>query len=154
MPHFLLVCGDASRPVGIVIMEAPSMLQAYTIAMALDLAEPVSFGEVHELNQKMMTSVAPTQIGKMISGMEAARTIVRLVEGRGKTEELTDRFPRPWRIVEHSGSFTVQDATGKNLAWFYFENDPGIAPSAAMLFKDDARRRAMKFAGPPSLAAP
>jgi len=37
------------------------------------------------------------------------------------------------------------------MAWFYFESDPGIAPSAAMLFKDDARRRAMKFAGPPSL---
>jgi len=151
MPHFLLVCGDTSRPVGIVILEAPSMLQASTNAMALNLAEQVSFGEVHELNEKMMTSVAPTQIGKIMSGTEAARTIVRLIEGRGKPEELTDRFQRPWRIVEHSGSFTVQDATGKNMAWFYFESDPGIAPSAAMLFKDYARRRAMKFAGPPSL---
>jgi hypothetical protein len=33
VPHFLLVCGDPSQPVGIIVMEAPSMLQAYTNAV-------------------------------------------------------------------------------------------------------------------------
>jgi hypothetical protein len=122
------------------------MLQAHTNAVARGVAAGVPFGEAHELSAKMMTSVPPTQIGRMMSGAEAAQMIVRLVEGRGKPEEMTGRFPRPWRVVELVASFTVQDATGKNVAWFHFRNDPGITPSAAMLFKDEARRRAMNFA--------
>ena len=72
--------------------------------------------------------------------------IVRLVEGRGRPEEMTGRFPRPWRMIEHAASFIVQDATGHNVAWFHFRSDPEIAQSAAVLFKDEARRRAMNFA--------
>jgi hypothetical protein len=96
----------------------------------------------------MMTSVPPTQIGRMMSGAEAAQMILRLVEGRGRPEAMTGRFPRPWRVVEHAASFTDQDATGQNVAWFHFRNDPEIAQSAAVLFKDEARRRALNFAGP------
>jgi hypothetical protein len=40
------------------------------------------------------------------------------------------------------------DATGQNVAWFHFRNGPVIAQSAAVLFKDEARRRAMNFVGP------
>ena len=148
MPHFLLVFGDSSQPVGVVIMEAPSMLQAHTNAVARGLAA----GEAHELSAEMMTSVPPTQIGRIMSGAEAAQMIVRLVQGRVKPREMTGRFPRPWRVVEHPASFTVQDATGKNVAWFHFSDDPGIAQSAAVLFKDEARRRAMIFAKPPEPA--
>jgi hypothetical protein len=146
MPHFLLVCGDSSRPVGVVIMEAPSMLEAHTNGVARGLASGEPFGEVHELNAKMMTSVPPTQIGRMMSGAEAAQMIVRLVERRGRPEEMIGRFPRPWRVVEHPASFTVQDATGRNVAWFHFRNDPGIAQSVAVRLKEEARRRAMNFA--------
>ena len=146
MPHFLLVCGDYSRPVGVVIMEAPSMLEAHTNSVARGLAGSESFGEVHELNAKMMTSVPPTQIGRMMSGAEAAQTIVRLVQRRGRPEEMIVRFRRPWRVIEHPANFTVQDATGQNVAWFHFRNDPGIAQSVAAMFKDGARRRAMNFA--------
>jgi hypothetical protein len=152
MPHFLLVCGDSSQPVGVVITEAPSMLQAHTDAVAQGLDAGFSFGEVHELSSEMMTSVPPTLIGRMMSGAEAAQMIRRLVEGRGRSEEMTGRFPRPWSVVEHPASFTVQDATGKNVAWFHFSDDPGIAQSAAVLFKDEARRRAMIFAKPPEPA--
>jgi hypothetical protein len=137
MPHFLLVCGDSSRPVGVVIIEAPSMPQAHTTAVARGLAA----GEAHELSTEMMTSVLPTQIGRIMSGAEAAQMIVRLVQGRVKSREMTGRFPRPWRVVEHPASFTVQDATGQNVAWFYFRNDHGIAESVAVLFKEEARRR-------------
>jgi hypothetical protein len=142
MPHFLLVCGDSSQAVGVVIIEAPSMPQAHTNAVTRGLAAV----EAHELSTEMMTSVLPTQIGRIMSGAEAAQMIVRLVQGRVKPEEMTGRFPRPWRVVEHPASFTVQDATGQNVAWFYFRNDPGIAQSIAVLFKQEARRRAMNFA--------
>ena len=145
MPHFLLVCRESGRPVGVVIMEAPSMLEAYTNAQ--NLAD-VPFGEAHELSAKMMTSMPPTQIGRMMSGAEAAKMIGRLVERRVKPEEMTSRFPRPWSVIEHSAHFTVQDARGQNVAWFYFRNDPGIVQSVAVLFKDAARRRAMIFAQP------
>jgi hypothetical protein len=145
MPHFLLVCRDASRPVGVVIIEAPSMLEAYSNAR--NLAD-VSFGETHELSAKMMTSVPPSEIGRLMSGAEAAQMIGRLVERRAKPEEMTSRFPRPWCVIEHSAHFTVQDARGQNVAWFYFRNDPGMVQSVAVLFKDTARRRAMIFAQP------
>jgi hypothetical protein len=137
---FLLVCGDSSRPVGVVIIEAPSMPQAQTSAV-----RGLAAGEAHELSTEMMTSVRPTQIGRIMFAAEAAQMIVRLVQGRVKPEEMTGRFPRPWRVVEHPASFTVQDATGQNVAWFYFRNDPGIAQSIAVL-KEEARRRAMNFA--------
>jgi hypothetical protein len=51
-------------------------------------------------------------------------------------------------VVEHAASFVVQDATGQSVAWFHFRNDPEIAQSMAVLFKDEARRRAMNFARP------
>jgi hypothetical protein len=148
MPHFLLVCGDSTRPVGIIIMEAPSMLKAHTDAVARGFGGGEPFGEVHELSAKMMTAAPSAQIGRMMSGAEAARVIARLVEGRGKPEDMTGRFPRPWRVVENPASFTVQDARGQNVAWFHFSNDPGIAQAVAVRFKEDARRRAMIFTGP------
>jgi hypothetical protein len=58
------------------------------------------------------------------------------------------RFPPPWRIVEMTGCFVVQDATGRNVASFHFQNDAGVAPAAAALLKEAARRRAVSFAGP------
>jgi hypothetical protein len=58
---------------------------------------------------------------------------------------MTGRFPRPWRVVERPASFTVQDVTGQNVAWFYFRNDPRIAQSVAVLFKEEARPRAVNF---------
>ena len=93
MPHFLLVCGDSTRPVGIIIMEAPSMLQAHTDAVTRGIGGGEPFGEVHELSAKMMTSAPSAQIGRMMSGAEAARVIARLVEGRGKPEEFLWRRP-------------------------------------------------------------
>jgi hypothetical protein len=60
---------------------------------------------------------------------------------------MADRFPTPWRVVEMAGCFTVQNATGQNVAWFYFLEGPTVAPSAAVLLKEQAKRRAMNFAG-------
>src|SRR6516162_2343128 len=116
------------------------MLEALTNAE--NLAD-VPFGEAHELSAKMMTSMPPSQIGRLMSGAEAAQMIGRLVERRAKPEEMTSRFPRPWCVIEHSAHFSVQDARGQNVAWFYFEIYPGIVQSVAVRFKDTARRGAM-----------
>jgi hypothetical protein len=83
MPHFLLTFGDASRPpVGAVILEAPSMHQARMTAVVRRLAPCVPFGEGLQLSAKMMMSLPPTLIGRMMSGAEAAELILQLVEGR------------------------------------------------------------------------
>jgi hypothetical protein len=85
MPHFMLTFGDASRPpVGAIIIEAPSMFQARMTAVVRRLAPTVPFGEGLNLTAKMMTSIAPEQIGRMMSGVEAAELILRLVQGRGR----------------------------------------------------------------------
>jgi hypothetical protein len=85
MLHFLLTFGDASRPpVGAVIIEAPSMFQARTTAVARRLAPGVPFGEGLNLSAKMMAPIPPEQIGRMMSGVEAAELILRLVQGRGR----------------------------------------------------------------------
>ena len=78
MPHFLLTFGDASRLVGIVIMEAPSMLQARINAVVRGIAPNVPFGDGHELSARLVASVSPTQVGRMMSGAEAAELIRRL----------------------------------------------------------------------------
>jgi hypothetical protein len=56
--------------------------------------------------------------------------------------------PPPWRVVEGTGCFIVQDATAQNVAFFYFPDGPTVAPSAVVLLKKQARRRAVNFAGP------
>ena len=87
MPHFMLTFGDASRPpVGAIIIEAPSMFQARVTAVVRRLAPAVPFGEGLNLTAKMMTSMPPEQIGRMMSGVEAAELILRLVQGRGRPE--------------------------------------------------------------------
>jgi hypothetical protein len=70
------------------------------------------------------------------------------VEGTPFRTQPMNRFPPPWRVVEMAGCFTVQDATGQSVAWFYFPDGPSVAPSAAVLLKEQARRRALNFAGP------
>ena len=85
MPHFLLTFGDASRPpVGAVIIEAPSMLQARMTAVIRRFAPGAPFAEGIEVNSRMMASIPPEQIGRMLSGDEVSRLIVRLVDGRGR----------------------------------------------------------------------
>jgi hypothetical protein len=83
MPHFMLTFGDASRaPVGLVIIEAPSMFEARMTAVVRRLAAGVPIGESHELSARMMTLIPPALIGRMMSGAEATQLLLRLVEGR------------------------------------------------------------------------
>jgi len=85
MPHFLLTFGDASRaPVGAVIVEAPSIFEARMTAVVRRMAPGVPFGESLNLTAKMMTAIPPEEIGRMMSGVEAAELILPLVQGRGR----------------------------------------------------------------------
>ena len=84
MSHFWLTYGDANRLVGVVIMEAPSMLLARMNAAVRDIAAGAPFAEGYELSARLMASVPPTQVGRMMSAAEAAELIQRL-----------DALPRP-----------------------------------------------------------
>jgi hypothetical protein len=59
-------------------MEAPSMLQARMNAAVRNIAAGAPFADGHELSARLMASVPPTQIGRMLSGAEAAELIRRL----------------------------------------------------------------------------
>jgi hypothetical protein len=81
MPHFWLTYGDANRVIGAIIIEAPSMLQARMDATVAGLDAGAPFAEGHPLSAKLMASVPPTKIGRMLSGSEAVR-LISLLEGR------------------------------------------------------------------------
>src|SRR6516164_1480567 len=98
MPCFLLTFGDASRPpVGAVIIQAPSMFQARMTAVVRRLAPGVPFGEGLKLTGKMMTTIPPEEIDRMMSGVKAVELILRLASpGPRKARAMTTRrFPAP-----------------------------------------------------------
>jgi hypothetical protein len=78
MSYFWLTYGSADGLVGVVIMEAPSMLQARMNAAVRSITAGAPFAEGHELSARLMASVPPTQVGRMLSGVEAAELIRRL----------------------------------------------------------------------------
>ena len=83
MPHFLLTFGHARQPMaGIVIIEAPSMDQARMTAVVRRLAPGVPFGEGLKLSAKLVASIPPEQIGRMLSSEEMSQLMLRLVDSR------------------------------------------------------------------------
>ena len=56
------------------------------------------------------------------------------------------RFPPPWSIEESYNSFTVFDANGQKLAYFYFEREAGRRSAAKLLTRDEAFLLAANFA--------
>jgi hypothetical protein len=78
MSYFWLTYGSADGLVGVVIIEAPSMFQARMNAAVRSIAAGAPFAEGHQLSARLMASVPPTQVGRMLSGAEAAELIRRL----------------------------------------------------------------------------
>jgi GMP synthase-like glutamine amidotransferase len=87
MSHFWLTYGKAGRLIGVVIMEAPTLVQARMNAAVEGIVNAgAPFVEGHELGAKLMASVLPSQIGRKMSGAEAAE-LIRWLEGRRKSEK-------------------------------------------------------------------
>ena len=62
------------------------------------------------------------------------------------------RFPPPWTIEElNDACFVVIDSAGQQLAYVYFEEEPGRRSVAKLLSKDEARRLAVNLARLPEL---
>jgi hypothetical protein len=59
----------------------------------------------------------------------------------------TRRFPPPWSVEDIGAAFVVKDSTGQQLAYIYFEDEPGRR-SAAKLLTREAKRIGRYFAEP------
>ena len=61
------------------------------------------------------------------------------------------RFPPPWTVEELDGCFVARDQNGQQLAYVYYEDEPGRRSAAKLLSKDEARRIAANIAKLPEL---
>jgi hypothetical protein len=61
------------------------------------------------------------------------------------------RFPPPWSVEELDACFVVRDHNGQQLAYVYFEDEPGRRSAAKLLSKNEARRIAVNSAKLPEL---
>jgi hypothetical protein len=68
----------------------------------------------------------------------AARRILVLVISR--------RFPPPWTAEVTPNCFIVRDTDGQQLAYVYYESEPGRRLAAKFLSEDEARRIASNIA--------
>ena len=56
------------------------------------------------------------------------------------------RLPALWTAEENQESFTIKDATGRSLAYVYFEEEAGRRSQLNRLTRDEARRVATAIA--------
>jgi hypothetical protein len=64
------------------------------------------------------------------------------------------RFPPPWSAEVTPNCFIVRDADGQQLAYVYYESEPGRRSAAKLLTKDEVRRIAANIAKLPGASPP
>jgi hypothetical protein len=83
MSYFWLTYGSADGLIGVVVMEASTLTQARKkVSVQGIAAADAPFAEGHELSARLMASVPPTQVGRMMSGAEAVELIRRFDDRR------------------------------------------------------------------------
>jgi endo-1,4-beta-D-glucanase Y len=60
-------------------------------------------------------------------------------------------FPPPWTAEVTPNCFIVRDADGQQLAYVYYESEPGRRSAAKLLTKDEATRISANIAKLPEL---
>ena len=77
MPHFWLTYRDANRLIGVIVTDAPSLIQARLKAAVSGVDVGAPFAKGHLLGAEIVALVPPTQIGRMLSENEAAKLLAR-----------------------------------------------------------------------------
>ena len=82
----------------------------------------------------------------------AARAPVVTFRGLKTVHPCPRRFPPPWSVEEQEACYVVRDHDGQQLAYVYFEDEPGRRSAAKLLTRDEARRIAANIATCPNAA--
>jgi hypothetical protein len=69
----------------------------------------------------------------------------------GSLMPVSRRFPTPWSAEPQPNCYIVRDADGQQLAYVYYEEEPGRRSAAKLLTRDEARRIAANIAKLPGL---
>src|SRR5262252_7128197 len=113
-----------------------------TLMIMFSLAIPVMTGVVLEAAGRLMEWREINLRSGTLDGLTATETAMTSPR----------QFPAPWRVVEMSGGYLVEDADGQQLAMFYGSRaTPDVAKQAKALTMDEARRMAIGFAKLPKL---
>jgi hypothetical protein len=73
--YFWLTYGSADGLVGVIIVEASTLIHARMRASVQGLAAGALFAEGHELSARLMALAPSTKVGRMLSGAEATELI-------------------------------------------------------------------------------
>jgi len=97
MPHFLLIYRD--QGVSVVIVEAPSLVDAQIKATTAGLDTPNSFRLGQELAADLISLVRPEQLGRILPATEA-KELLTLFEARMSSDPKASRRWTDLRAAE------------------------------------------------------